>query len=252
MGRSVVFRGVYYTVSLFFAVLAMPLMLWPNRRPLMAWIRTYTRVMTTMMRRVGGIAVTVSGREHLPDGPFIIAAKHQSWGDGIVMFAQVPDLAFVSGDHMMRYPLIGSIFRKMGVIVVSNCGGPTARGRLMAKEMEKARAENRPVLIYPEGTLSPVGTKARYRKGVFHMYEAYNCPVVPVATDLGVRWPQYKMRLTPGPAHVEFLPPIAPGLDKKTFMADLERMIESRSLGMLDDQKTAGTWADISTEASCA
>lgn len=244
MIRSLAFQGAYYLTSLFFAVTALPLLFLPGRGPLMGWIRTYTRTMVGLMRLIGGIKVNVSGKEHLPDGPFILAAKHQSWGDGFVAFSQVPDLAFVTGDHLLRYPLIGGILRKMDAIVVDNCGGAAARGRLVAKELDKARKANRSILIYPEGHLAPVGTQHRYRKGVFHLYEKYGCPVVPVATDLGLRWPMQDIRLHPGPCSVEFLEPIEPGLDKDGFMAELERMIETRSLELLEEQKLAGTWPE--------
>jgi 1-acyl-sn-glycerol-3-phosphate acyltransferase len=241
MLRSLPFRIAYWLVSVFFALTAVPLLFLPRRKPLMQWIRLYTRTMVFLMRWLAGIRVAVGGHENLPDGPCIIAAKHQSWGDGIVMFAQVPDLAFVTGDHLTRYPVLGPILKKMGAIVVNNCGGATARGRLVAREMETAREDSRSILIYPEGHLSPVGTQHRYRKGVFHLYESYGCPVVPVATDLGLRWPQQSWNLNAGPAHVKFLPPIQPGLDKDRFMAELETMIETESRAMLQEQEAAGT-----------
>lgn len=240
--RSFGFRVCYWIFSTLFAISAIPLILWPRRGPLMAWIRTYTKTMVWSMRHVGGIKVEVSGQEHLPDGPCIIAAKHQSWGDGFVMFAAVPDLAFVTGDHLMRYPLLGPILRKMGAIVVHNCGGTAARGRLMAEELDTARHHGRSILIYPEGHLAPVGTQHRYRKGVFHLYETYGVPVVPVATDLGLRWPQQEKRLNPGPCSVEFLPPIEPGREKADFMETLETMIETRSRALLHEQAFRGEW----------
>lgn len=240
--RSFLFRTSYWLFSVFFALTAIPLLFIPHRAPLMAWIRAYTRTMVWSMRRLGGIRVNISGQKNLPDGPCIIAAKHQSWGDGFVMFSQVRDLAFVTGDHLMRYPLLGPILKKMGAIVVDNCGGAAARGRLMAEELDKARHNNRSILIYPEGHLSPVGTQHRYRKGVYHLYEKYGVPVVPVATDLGLRWPQQDKVLHPGPCSVEFLPAIEPGLDKGAFMEKLESMIETRSRALLHEQAFHGTW----------
>lgn len=240
--RSLGFQACYWVMSSFFAITAVPLILIPGRAALMAWIRTYTKTMVWCMRHIGGIRVQVMGREHLPEGPCIIAAKHQSWGDGFVMFSAVPDLAFVTGDHLMRYPLLGPILKKMGAIVVDNCGGAAARGRLIAGELEAARHNGRSILIYPEGHLSPVGTQHRYRKGVYHLYEKYGVPVVPVATDLGLRWPQQEKRLNPGPCSVEFLEPIDPGLGKDAFMEKLETMIETRSRALLHQQSFKGDW----------
>ncbi len=244
MFRSVIFNAAYWIVSVFFALAALPLIPWPNRKPMMQWIRLYTRVMTFLMTHVGGIRIEVRGRERLPDGPCVIAAKHQSWGDGFIMFSELDDLAFVTGNHLEKFPFIGGILRKMGAIIVDNCGGAVARARLVDKEMARARAENRRILIYPEGNLAPVGRRHRYRRGVFHMYAAYDRPAVPVATNLGLFWPEQAFRLTPGTAVVEFLQPIEPGLEKEAFMARLEDAIETRSLALLGDKGHGFSRAD--------
>jgi 1-acyl-sn-glycerol-3-phosphate acyltransferase len=230
---SIMFQAAYWATSLFFALTSVPLLLVPSRKPTVAWIRLYTQAMTFWMRTIAGVRIVVRGRERLPAGPCIIAAKHQSWGDGIVMFSELSDLAFVTGDHLEKFPLLGGILRKMGAIIVDNCGGAYARARLVDVELKAAQAENRRILIYPEGHLAPVGERYRYRRGVYHMYAAYGCPAVPVATNLGLYWPQQSWRLTPGEAVIEFLDPIPPGLEKEDFMARLEDVIERRSLDLL-------------------
>ena len=235
--RSVLFQVAYWLTSILFVLLALPLVLIPSRRPITAWITLYTKLMVLWMRHIAGIRITVEGRERVPAGPCIIAAKHQSWGDGFVMFSQFHDLAFVTGDHLEKFPLVGGILKKLGAIVVKNCGGPVERGKLMDEAMKKAKAENRSILIYPEGHLSAIGERHRYRKGVYHMYKDYDVPVVPVATNLGLRWPQQSKRLTPGPAAIEFLDPIMPGLEKEAFMLLLEDRIETRSIAMLPKDK---------------
>jgi 1-acyl-sn-glycerol-3-phosphate acyltransferase len=231
--RSIAFQALYWLTSVFFALTAAPLILIPSRKPIMFWILAFTRTMQFWLRHVGGVKVTVRGKERLPDGPCIIAAKHQSWGDGIIMFSQFYDLAFVTGDHLEKFPLLGGILRKMGAIVVDNCGGAYARARLVDDELKKAQAHGRRILIYPEGHLAPVGERYRYKRGVYHMYAAYGCPAVPVATNLGRHWPQQAWRLVPGEAVIEFLDPIPPGLEKENFMARLEETIERRSLELI-------------------
>ncbi len=238
--RNIIFQIAYWVTSIFYVLGAVPLLLIPSRRPLMLWILGYTKTMCFWMRWLAGVRIVVRGREKLPDGPCIIAAKHQSWGDGFAMFSQLHDLAFVTGDHLENFPLVGGILRKMGAIVVDNCGGAFARARLVDDELKKAKILNRRILIYPEGHLSPVGQQYRYKKGVYHMYQAYGCAAVPVATNLGLRWPQQNWRLTPGDAVIEFLEPIPPGLDKETFMARLETVIERRSIALLGSDRPKG------------
>ena len=238
--RSIAFQIAYWVTSIFYVLGAIPLVLVPSRRPLMYWILGYTKTMCFWMHWIAGVRITVRGRQNIPDGPCIIAAKHQSWGDGFVMFSQFHDLAFVTGDHLEKFPLVGGILRKMGAIVVDNCGGAFARARLVDDELKKAKMLNRRILIFPEGHLSPVGQQYRYKKGVYHMYQTYGCAAVPVATNLGLRWPQQSWRLSAGDAVIEFLEPIAPGLDKNSFMTRLEAAIEERSIALLGDARPNG------------
>ncbi|WP_425407768.1 lysophospholipid acyltransferase family protein [Hyphococcus sp.] len=240
MLRSLLFQVAYWLTSIFYVLGALPLLLLPGRKPLMFWILGYTRTMCFWMQSLAGIKLRIAGKDKIPDGPCIIAAKHQSWGDGFVMFSQFRDLAFVTGDHLEKFPLVGGLLRRMGAIVVDNCGGAYARARLVDRELNKASAEERRILIYPEGHLAPAGRQYRYKKGVYHMYQAYGRPVLPVATNLGLRWPQQSWRLTPGEAVIEFLDPIPPGLDKETFMRRLETAIETRSIELLGDERPEG------------
>ena len=107
--RSYAFAVAYWGLSVFYATTGAFAALVPGRGPLTWTLRLYTRRMLWALHRVGGVKVEVAGKERLPQGAFIIAAKHHSWGDGFVMFAHVENLAFVTGDHLERIPLLRGI-----------------------------------------------------------------------------------------------------------------------------------------------
>lgn len=234
MVRSTLFNLFFYIVTALYAVLGVVFSLVPGRRLLMSSLRNYTKLMRWGMRVIAGIKVDVTGHDRVPhDGPVIIAAKHQSYGDGLIMFHQFDDLSFVTGDHLEKFWLIKVILAKMNAIVVESCGGPATRAR-MAEVGKTVREQGRRILIYPEGHLSQVGTYHPYKKGVWHMQEDFGCPVVPVATNLGQRWNMTDWIKHPGHAKLEFLEPIPPGLGKDEFMAILQDRIETRSIALLD------------------
>ncbi|WP_019961916.1 lysophospholipid acyltransferase family protein [Woodsholea maritima] len=232
--RAILFQLAYYSVSIVYALMCFIAALLPGRWLLSRLIQAYSLTMVGVMRVFGGIQIEVRGQAHLPQGPALIGAKHQSWGDGYVMSALIPDLGFVCGDHLARIPLIGHILRKLGAVVVNNCGGDHARAT-MDDAITRFAREERHLLIYPEGHLSAVGESHRYRKGIWHLYQALNRPCVPVATNLGLAWPQQSWTKYPGKVVVEFLDPIAPGLDKDSFMAELETRIETRTRALIEE-----------------
>lgn len=232
--RSVLFAVAYWFLSVVYSLIALVLTLFPGRKPVKWIIQRYTRRMVQAMRIFAGIRLEVRGREHIPAEPVIFACKHHSWGDGFCIYSQFDDLAFVTGDHLEKFPLMSTLLSKLGAIVVNNCGGIEARKALANRSADAAR-DGRSILIYPEGHLNAPGTYRRYRSGVWHMMNNFNMPVVPVATNLGLFWQEDHYKKTPGTAVLEFLEPIRPGMGKDEFLAALRDRIEARSQALISE-----------------
>lgn len=241
MIRGTLFKIVYYLLSVIYVIVSLPFLMIPGRGATTTIIRSYTRAMNYALRWIAGIKKEVRGREHLPEGPFIIAAKHQSWGDGYMIYPEVKNLAFVTGDHLEKFPLVGGILKKLGAIVIDTCGGGERKAASLAEGMSIAKAEGRRVLIYPEGHLAPVGTHFRYKAGVWHMAEAMDVPVVPVATNLGCFWQQEETEKTPGTAIIEFLEPLQPGQSKAEFLEILTDRIEEKTAELVAEARGLST-----------
>ena len=226
--RSFSFNVAYWILSIGYASAAAFAALAPGRNATSWIIRRYVKRMVQAMRVFAGIRIQYRGDDRLPEGAFIIASKHQSWGDGFATYDRFEDLAFVTGDHLEKFPLLGTVLKKLGAIVVNSCGGREARDSLKHRGAD-AHREGRRILIFPEGHLAKVGEKYRYRSGVWHMYRDFDMPVVPVATNLGLFWPEEKYEKHPGTATLEFLEPIPTGLGKAEFLERLETVIEGRT-----------------------
>ena len=234
MMRSLVFNIFFYSVTVIYVLSCLLFSLVPGRGALMAALRRYTKVMVWGMRRIAGINIIITGKENIPiDGPVIIAPKHQSYGDGFVIFSQFKDLSFVAGNQLEKFWGVKRILTKMNAVIIDNCGGSDSQ-ETMEKQSKVVREEGRRLLIFPEGHLSEIGTHHRYRKGVWHLQQEFGCPVVPVANTLGQRWNQAEWEKHAGKAHIEFLEPIPPGMEKEAFMSLLQERIESRSIELLD------------------
>jgi 1-acyl-sn-glycerol-3-phosphate acyltransferase len=225
--RAFFFSVGFWWISILYVLMAALLALAPGGGGVRWAVKRYSRRMVQLMK-LCGIQPEVRGRERLPPAPFILAPKHSSYGDGFLMYVQFDDVAFVTGDHLEKFPLVPKVLEKLGAIVIDNCGGPEAR-RDLAESFRRAAEQKRVVLIYPEGHLSKVGEHHRYRAGVWHMQETCGWPVVPVATSLGLRWQQQDYAKYPGPAVIEFLDPIPPGLGKDEFLKQLTETVESNT-----------------------
>lgn len=227
--RSALFNALFYAYSFAFLLGVLPLTLLPSRRPLARALRFWARGVLVLMHGVMGIRVTVDGLDRLPrDGGYILAGKHQSECDGIVLLAKVPDLACIAMKELAGLPLAGPILRKLEMVLIDTEGGRSSRDALIDGSRAAAMA-GRPIVIYPEGTLMAVGEAGPYRAGVYHLACALDLPVFPVATNVGLRWDRRQFRKTPGRATVEILPPLLANADKSGFMQELQDILETRS-----------------------
>ncbi len=230
--RSLAFNTAFGAISVVCVVWAALAALRPGSGPVRRAVAGYVRAMLWAMRVLAGITVEVRGRERLPPGDFILAPKHSSYGDGFSIYDEVADLAIVTGDHLERFPLFKTVLAKLGAVVVRRCGGAEAR-RGFFQSSALAHAQGRKLLIYPEGALAPVGFHYPYRAGVYHLARQSNLPVVPVASNLGVFWPQEAWTKRAGHAVVEFLDPISADRPREAFLADLTQRVEARTVELV-------------------
>ena len=229
MTRSLAFNVYFYTLTVLAALLGILLVPIPTPVLLRGLLHRYARAVMWGMRWIGGMKVEVRGREHLPaKGPVLLANKHHSEVDGIILAAQIPGIAFVAMQELFSYPLIGAILYRLQMIRVDTCGGGKERERL-SQFAKRAHDSGRHIAIYPEGNLMAPGERERYRSGIYYLYRDLDLPVTPVATSVGLLWNRRDWRKQAGRAAIEFLPPIPTGLDKRTFMRRLEDTIETAS-----------------------
>ena len=159
----------------------------------------------------------------------LYAVKHQSAWETIILSWLLAAPAFVLKRELLRLPVIGWFFLKTGCIPVDRSAGMRALRGMRAAGQDLAK-KGRSMLIFPQGTRVTPGADQPYEIGVFSLYQATGLPVVPVALNSGHVWPRNSWLKYPGKVTVEFLEPIEPGLDRKSFMAKLKQRIEDRTL----------------------
>lgn len=228
---SVLFTLWLYVSMALVATLAAPLLLFPRRR---AWglVRAWVRGVLWGLRVLCGVRIEVRGREHIPCGPALLAAKHQSMLDTVAPLDLLVDPAFVLKRELMRLPFFGWWAGKLDMVPIDRAGGSTTL-RAMVRSARDRLADGRQLLIFPEGTRQAAGAPPVYKPGVAGLYRELNVACTPVATNSGLCWPPHGVLRYPGVVVYEFLPPIPPGLKRASFMAVLEDRIEEASAQLL-------------------
>ncbi|WP_173933755.1 1-acyl-sn-glycerol-3-phosphate acyltransferase [Chelativorans sp. Marseille-P2723] len=165
---------------------------------------------------LAGTRVEISGLENLPEGPCIIAPKHQSFWDTIAFLPWIPDPVYILKRELVWIPFFGWYVAKMRMIPIDRGSRARALKKAVAAAKERMK-EDRQLIIYPEGTRRPPGAEPLYKYGIVELYAELGVPVVPVAHVAGLYWPRRKFLRHPGTIHARFLPPIEPGLPREEF-----------------------------------
>lgn len=229
--RSLAFSVVAGAWTLAMTLVFLPLLLWPPTTMQKA-ARAWCRGVLTLARVLCGLRHRVVGRENLPAGAVIIAAKHQSTWDTLIFHLLLPDPVYILKKELLAVPLLGWYLRHIGNIAIDRAAGFRAL-KGMLRPVDEALARGAQVIIFPEGTRVAPGERRPYQPGVAALYAHARAPVVPVALNSGLFWRRRGFLKQPGRVTLEFLPPIAPGRTRVDFLATLESVLETASERLL-------------------
>jgi 1-acyl-sn-glycerol-3-phosphate acyltransferase len=190
----------------------------------LAWVRSVAWI----ERHVLGLDYRVIGRENLPGhGAFIVAAKHQSTFETMKLHLILNDPAIVLKKELLRIPIWGRYLKQTGMIPIDRGAGRRAVGGMLSAS-QHAKADGRPIVIFPQGTRVPAGAKRSYKPGVVALYQELDLPIIPLALNSGLFWPKKGMKHG-GTVTFSFLPAIEPGMEPEAALKLLEDQLESET-----------------------
>ncbi|MFP4328894.1 MAG: lysophospholipid acyltransferase family protein [Paracoccaceae bacterium] len=227
--RSLLFVGQIYAMMALMAVVFTPWALL-DRRGAYAAVRSWCRWVRWSARWMVGLRSEVRGE--VPRGEVLIAAKHQSFLDIILIVSEVPRPKFIMKRELKWAPILGWYALRIGCVPVDR-GRRAQAMRQMVRAVKEGTVPPGQLIIYPQGTRVAPGVARPYKIGTAVLYSETGQDCVPAATNVGLFWPRHGILRKPGLAVVEFLPPIPAGLDNAAFMAELERVVETRSNALM-------------------
>ena len=218
--RSLLFTVIFYLGSLptvlaaAFGVLVSPAALtWGSK----FWSRWFMWCATRLM----GVRLVVEGE--VPQHACIVAMKHQAGYEAILTLYLFDNPAVVMKAELRKIPVWGFVAYTHGSIFVDRAGSAAAL-RSMMKAGKSAIEQDRPIVIFPEGTRTAVGDRPPLAAGFAGLYRMLKVPVVPVALDSGKVWPKGLVK-HPGTVTLRFGAPIAPGLGRDEIEARVHAAI---------------------------
>ncbi len=159
----------------------------------------------------------VSGVENIPDSPFILAPNHQSYLDGFLILASVPDktakdLYFLAEESNFKSSLRKWLAKHFHILLINI--NKNLKESLQKTAMLLKMKKN--VVIFPEGARTRDGNLLPFKKSFAILSKELNVPIVPVVIKgayqsfpIGAKFPK------PMKIEIKFLKPVYP--DDKSY-----------------------------------
>ena len=193
------------------------------------WSSRWGRLNLRLQALICGLRYQIEGMANLPDGPFIVMAKHQSTWETIGLRGILPpQQSWVLKKELTRIPIFGTGLRLAHSIPIDRSAGRRAVLKVVDEGMKRL-AENRIVIIFPEGTRTAPGQRRKYGLGGAILAERSGATVIPIAHNAGVFWRRRGVKKYPGTIEVVIGPPIiSEGRKAAEIIREVEGWIEAR------------------------
>jgi 1-acyl-sn-glycerol-3-phosphate acyltransferase len=172
--------------------------------------RRVARLLARGLCRALGISLILKGSLPATGEPYLVAANHSSFIDGLVLYVSVPEpLVFVTSVEIERQPFLGRIAKRFGCLFVER--GRAERSAASVEQLVRAVNEGKHLAIFPEGSISSGSGVRVFHLGAFETATSANARVVPI----GIRGSRDVLRAGsfrphPGSVRVVIGSPIAP------------------------------------------
>jgi len=154
------------------------------------YIKMYPKFNIWILRLICNVHFEVKGVENIPkEGGYIIFSNHQSTWETFAFQLIFPGISFVTKKELLYVPLFGWALALLKPIAIKRSSGRAALKQLIEQGISRLK-EGIVVVIFPEGTRTPPGVIAEYKKGGGILAEKSGYPVIPVAHNAGYYWPK--------------------------------------------------------------
>ena len=223
--KSLLFNIFLYTGIIFIFLIAIPTLFLPQKFTLI-FGKLLGHYVVIIVRIFLNTKVEFKGKDNIPNTEkYFIASAHQSMFETFALQSVLKYPVFILKKELLKIPLFGLYLKKIKSIEIVRDKTTKDNLNFFDRVASIIKSEDRPLLIFPQGTRIKVKEKVPFKKGVGRIYEALNISCVPVALNSGDVWPKNSFLKYPGVITVSFLKPIKPGLSKDKFIKTLEDKI---------------------------
>jgi len=225
MIRNILFTIFFFLGIILISLVFLPTLIMPPSTTLVGgkvmghWAKYCLRIFLS-------VKINIIGKENIiTNEKFFIACSHQSMFETFALQAVLNYPVFILKKELLKIPLFGLYLKKIKSIEIVRDTTTKDNLSFFDKVATIIKNENRPLLIFPQGTRIKADERVPFKKGVGRIYEALNISCIPIALNSGNVWPKKGIIKYPGKITISLLEPIKPGLNRDEFIKNLENKI---------------------------
>ena len=225
--RSLLFNLILYTGIVVVFLIALPTLFLPPKFTLL-FGKFLGHYVIFIVRIFLNTKVEFKGIENIPkEGKYFVASAHQSMFETFALQSVLTYPVFILKKELLKIPLFGLYLKKIKSIEITRDTITKDNINFFEKVAAIVKEENRPLLIFPQGTRVKTNEIIPFKKWAGRIYEALNISCIPIALNSGNVWPKKGILKYPGKITISLLEPIKPGLNRDEFIKNLEDKIYS-------------------------
>ena len=223
--RTLLFNIFLYAGIVFVFLIALPTLLLPPICTLL-FGKFLGHYVIFIVKVFLNTEVEIKGKENIPKNEkYFVASAHQSMFETFALQAVLDYPVFILKKELLKIPLFGLYLKKIKSIEIVRDTTTKDNLNFFEKVASIIKNENRPLLIFPQGTRLKPDEKVPFKKGVGRIYETLNISCIPIALNSGYVWPKKGMIKYPGKIIISILEQIKPGMNRDEFTKNLEDKI---------------------------
>jgi 1-acyl-sn-glycerol-3-phosphate acyltransferase len=224
--RSVIFSIGYNLTSAIIGLIGV--IIWPIMPYSWRWriVTCWNRFVMFWLRVCCNLRYEIVGHKHTDRFPCVVMAKHQSTWETMFLQFYFGPVSTILKKELFRIPFFGWGLASLRPIAIDRSSPVQALKEIKRIGMLRLQQGNN-LLIFPEGTRTPVGEIGNYARSGADIAITAKVPVIAVAHNAGIYWPHKKFIKYPGTIKVVISEPFdTEGKDRKELTEEIKNWIE--------------------------
>ena len=172
--RSLLFNIYLYTGIVAVFLIALPTLFLPPKFTLL-FGKFMGHYVVFIVRIFLNTKVEFKGIENIPKTEkYFVASAHQSMFETFALQSVLAYPVFILKKELLQIPLFGLYLKKIKSIEIIRDTTTKDNLNFFDKVATVIKNENRPLLIFPQGTRVKIDDKVPFKKGVVRIYETLN------------------------------------------------------------------------------